>query len=1092
MALIFTSSFKRVRIEAVLSLMIFVASNALASGSWEWDNQPWSDLNDIWGSSSTDIYVVGDNGLILHYDGTTWIRMESGTKNNLYGVHGVAGTPPRVFAVGEKGTVLRYTGHAWESIPTVNTDFFRTVTFNDVWCTPYHNRVIVVGNEGTIACWDDTITTGDRWWGGQVSWNPVGGAGRPNLNAVAGSPNSTDMLLSVGAGGVGYGPAFSIDPSPIDMGTKMTLEGVWVRSFYEIFAVGDYAVVRGKNAGDGKLVFEVLADRGGKAVWASSMTDVFVVGSFVGSQIRHYDGSTWTVMTAPTSKPLNGVWGSRADDVYAVGDAGTILHWNGLSWSLIRSGLTHQNLASMGATPSGNLLAAGESGTILRHDGRQWRRESTPATTDLKSVCAASRSEFFAVGSDGTILRDQGAGWFPIGSGTNKPLRGVWASSPNEVFVVGGGYGSPVALHFDGTAWSPMALPPDLDPGHPTDVSMVWGASSKDVFAVGVYTVLHFDGISWSRMQTPVNGYLFGIWGSSGSDVFAVGGDGLILHYDGTKWSQMTSGTTSWLQAVWGRAGNDVYAVGGKTVGNSIVLHYDGDKWSTIADQIPGSLVSLAGLPTGEVFAAGDGGAIWRSTEHNPPVFAHFVTGQMGALKNRTRIVLRNNGPTPDTGQIGLTNDQGLPAAFQIQGSAKAAVDWNLPGWGSKDIQTDGTGELLAGAIQVESSKGNRSNVEGTEVFEILGNYVSVADCPVRSSHQIYVARNSGENTGLAVYNNMHVEAVLDLTLLDQAGTVKATKEIRIAGRHHLARFVDEADLFKNYFDTDPANFSGTLNVVVRSGGTVATMGMIQKSGTSALIAMATSPNAYTPTTPGTSGAVGSAAVVLVFPQFADGTVQTYRCRTRIVLRNNSNQADSGQIHFLKSNGEPVTIEINKQQRSTLPYSLPAWGTLDFQTDGTGPLTTGAVIVTSSRGLESVLDGTEVFDLLGNYVSVESAPIAAQHQIYVSRDGTENAGMALYNPSSQPAVADVVLLDQAGASVATRILTLAPRQQLARFVNEPELFEEYFKSHPGDFRGTLNLRFRGGAQAAVLGLLQKSQGAMISVSTSRNPSPAAQ
>jgi len=37
-------------------------------------------VNKIWGSSSSDLYVVGNNGNIVHYNGTIWQRIESGTE----------------------------------------------------------------------------------------------------------------------------------------------------------------------------------------------------------------------------------------------------------------------------------------------------------------------------------------------------------------------------------------------------------------------------------------------------------------------------------------------------------------------------------------------------------------------------------------------------------------------------------------------------------------------------------------------------------------------------------------------------------------------------------------------------------------------------------------------------------------------------------------------------------------------------------------------------------------------------------------------------------------------------------------------------
>ncbi len=43
-------------------------------------------FNGVWGASNNDVFVVGFSGVILHYDGASWTRMNSGTKKNLIGV----------------------------------------------------------------------------------------------------------------------------------------------------------------------------------------------------------------------------------------------------------------------------------------------------------------------------------------------------------------------------------------------------------------------------------------------------------------------------------------------------------------------------------------------------------------------------------------------------------------------------------------------------------------------------------------------------------------------------------------------------------------------------------------------------------------------------------------------------------------------------------------------------------------------------------------------------------------------------------------------------------------------------------------------
>ena len=63
------------------------------------------------GSSSSDIFAVGDNATILHYDGKSWSPMDSGTEKYLTKVRGLGSD--RVYAVGDDGLVIRYDGEKW-------------------------------------------------------------------------------------------------------------------------------------------------------------------------------------------------------------------------------------------------------------------------------------------------------------------------------------------------------------------------------------------------------------------------------------------------------------------------------------------------------------------------------------------------------------------------------------------------------------------------------------------------------------------------------------------------------------------------------------------------------------------------------------------------------------------------------------------------------------------------------------------------------------------------------------------------------------------------------------------------------------------
>ncbi|PYP70675.1 MAG: hypothetical protein DMD36_05960, partial [Gemmatimonadetes bacterium] len=72
------------------------------------------------------------------------------------------------------------------------------------------------------------------------------------------------------------------------------------------------------------------------AVWGATGNDVFAVGD--DGSIWHYDGTSWTAQPSGTTQVLYGVWGSGRKDVFAVGTGGTILHYDGTSWTVQPSG----------------------------------------------------------------------------------------------------------------------------------------------------------------------------------------------------------------------------------------------------------------------------------------------------------------------------------------------------------------------------------------------------------------------------------------------------------------------------------------------------------------------------------------------------------------------------------------------------------------------------------------------------------------------------------------------------------------------------------------------------------------------------------
>lgn len=71
-------------------------------------------LNDIDGLSDNDIYTVGDRGVIYHFDGAGWEKLESPTNCNLERV--LCSSSDEIYITGGLGTLLRGNKNGWKVI----------------------------------------------------------------------------------------------------------------------------------------------------------------------------------------------------------------------------------------------------------------------------------------------------------------------------------------------------------------------------------------------------------------------------------------------------------------------------------------------------------------------------------------------------------------------------------------------------------------------------------------------------------------------------------------------------------------------------------------------------------------------------------------------------------------------------------------------------------------------------------------------------------------------------------------------------------------------------------------------------------------
>jgi photosystem II stability/assembly factor-like uncharacterized protein len=118
------------------------------------------------------------------------------------------------------------------------------------------------------------------------------------------------------------------------------------------------------------------------------------------------DGKTWTVNPVPVSGAIRGLYAVDASHVWAVGDKGAILFYNGKQW-VSQSSNTSSNLFAVSFSDTMNGWAVGDGGIILHTvtGGNVWQREAINQTAlTLRAVYAVSPSEAWAAGMNGVLM----------------------------------------------------------------------------------------------------------------------------------------------------------------------------------------------------------------------------------------------------------------------------------------------------------------------------------------------------------------------------------------------------------------------------------------------------------------------------------------------------------------------------------------------------------------------------------------------------------------------------------------------------------------------------------------------------------------
>lgn len=220
-------------------------------------------------------------------------------------------------------------------------------------------------------------------------------------------------------------------------------------------------------------------------VFGFGSDDVIAVGER-GAAAR-YDGSNWQALDTGVDADLFGVWGAMPDDLWAVGGnlaegPPLILHFNGGDWTEVALPQNDRNptaLLKVWGTSADNVFAVGQNGIILHYDGSAWRQVASGTSADLISLWGSAPNQVLSVGGRASARMSvyDGDAW----QSHTSPLPGL-----NGVFVPDAG--TAVVVGLLGTAatvdLSTVILTPETTPTALT-LHAVWGDGAGRTYAVG-------------------------------------------------------------------------------------------------------------------------------------------------------------------------------------------------------------------------------------------------------------------------------------------------------------------------------------------------------------------------------------------------------------------------------------------------------------------------------------------------------------------------------------------------------------------------------------------------------------------------------
>jgi hypothetical protein len=455
----------------------------------------------LWSFSPTDVWAVGVFGG-AHYDGVTFSRVPELDA----GATDVWGSSPSDVYVTGGPAVLHFDGYAWSELPGVAARHVAGSGPHDVWFADFRS---VSHFDGT------TVSRAPELEGLLVLDLAV--AARDDVWVVTLNTDGSATELIWHFDGITWAIVHENDDVPGAFVWTLSAsapDDVWVvgASFRnEGFALRwDGTAFRREPGLPGLFAVERIG--GGH----------FALGLEGEVLHRRLGEAAWRALSPGPRVALKGTWGSAPTNMWAVGEAGTIVHYDGRGVAQVPSGVS-TTLNDVGGAGAANVWAVGAAGVALRLVGCSWAPLATGTTAELHAVFAADAGEAWFGGDGATLLRVAGADVTPAGVPGLPPesaIRDIHGVAADDIWLVASRFasgGAPTTFlsHFDGATWS-AAQPLDIQSGN--FEWRLWALAPDDVWLSLGFVLIdtgmprptqgqeywRFDGLTWNQRLVPL------------------------------------------------------------------------------------------------------------------------------------------------------------------------------------------------------------------------------------------------------------------------------------------------------------------------------------------------------------------------------------------------------------------------------------------------------------------------------------------------------------------------------------------------------------------------------------------------------------